>query len=159
MTGRREQGRGMLIQEMSFSTIQKIIEFLPKPHYMDGTIYGSFNIYSLVSADNSEMKSEQGSSKREINQGSIWYRDEEISKQDVLTEFQRLVDDQEPGTLAVFWRNIDGCADIGLTPYCITIYRNAQRSPTVKQLLSKLENSDAKISITPLPLIKRPLEE
>ena len=112
-----------------------------------------------MNADNSEVKSEQTSSKREINQGSIWYRDEEISKQDVLTEFQRLIDDQEPGTLAVFWRNIDSCADIGLTPYCITIYRNAQRSPTVKQLLSILENSDAKISITPLPLITKPLEE
>lgn len=149
----------MLIQGMSFSTIQKIIEFLPKPHYMDGTIHGSFNIYSLADQDNSALESEQVSSKREINQGSIWYRDEEISKQEVLTEFQRLVGGQEPGTLAVYWRNIDGCADIGLTPYCITIYRNAQRSPIVMQLISMLENSDAKISITPLPLITKPLEE
>jgi hypothetical protein len=149
----------MQIQGMSFSTIQRIIEFLPKPHYMDGTIHGSFNIYSLVDGDNSAVKSEQASSKREINQGSIWYRDEEITKQEVLTEFQRLVEDQELGTLAVYWRNIDGCADIGLTPYCITIYRNAQRSQTVMQLISMLENSDAKISITPLPLITKPLEE
>ena len=149
----------MQIQGMSFRTIQRIIEFLPKPHYMDGTIHGSFNIYSLVDGDNSAVKSEQASSKREINQGSIWYRDEEITKQEVLTEFQRLVEDQELGTLAVYWRNIDGCADIGLTPYCITIYRNAQRSQTVMQLISMLENSDAKISITPLPLITKPLEE
>lgn len=149
----------MLVQGMSFSTIQRIIEYLPKPHYMDGTIHGSFNIYSLIDEDNSAGKCEQALSKREINQGSIWYRDEEISKQEVLTEFQRLVGGQEPGTLAVYWRNIDGCADIGLTPYCITIYRNAQRSPTVMQLVSMLKNSDAKISITPLPLITKPLEE
>jgi len=149
----------MQIQGMSFSTIQRIIEFLPKPHYMDGTIHGSFNIYSLVDGDNSAVTSDQASSKREINQGSIWYRDEEITKQEVLTEFQRLVEDQELGTLAVYWRNIDGCADIGLTPYCITIYRNTQRSQTVMQLISILENSDAKISVTPLPLITKPLEE
>lgn len=159
MRGRYEQGQGMLIQGMSFSTIQKIIEYLPKPHYMDGTIHGSFNIYLHVEEDNSLDKREQVSSKREINQGSIWYRDEEISKQDVLREFQRLVNGREPGTLAVYWRNLDGCADIGLTPYCITIYRNAQRSPIVMKLISMLEGSDARISITPLPLITKPLEE
>ena len=149
----------MLIQGMSFSTIQRIIEFLPKPHYMDGTIHGSFNIYSLIDGDNAVVKNEQASSKREINQGSIWYRDEEISKQEVLTEFHRLIEGHEPGSLAVYWRNIDGCADIGLTLYCITIYRNAQGSPIVMQLRSMLKNSDAKISITPLPLITKPLEE
>ena len=149
----------MLIQGMSLSTIQKIIEYLPKPHYMDGTLHGSFNIYTLVDEDDSSVKSEQTSSRREINQGSIWYRDEEISKQDALAEFQRLEGGQEPGTLAVYWRNVDGCADIGLTPYCVTIYRNAQRSPTAMQLISLLENTDAKISITPLPLITKPIEE
>lgn len=149
----------MLLQGMSFSTIQRIIEHLPKPHYMDGTIHGSFNIYSLVEAGNSLRKNEQPDSKREINQGSIWYRDEEISKQDVLTEFQRLVSGQEPGTLAVYWRNIDSCADIGLTPYCVTVYRSAQRSPIIMKLITMLKDSDARISITPLPLITKPIEE
>ncbi len=149
----------MLIQGIGFSTIQMIIDYLPKPQYMDGTIHGSFNIYSLIEEEDSLVKCEQAASKREINRGSIWYRDEEISKHEVLMEFQRLVSGREPGTLAVYWRNIDNCADIGLTPYCLTIYRNAQRSPIIVKLLTMLEGSDAKISITPLPLIKKPIEE
>lgn len=116
----------MLIQGMSFSTIQTIIKHLPKPHYMDVTIHGSFNIYTPEEDGKSLVKSEKTSSKREVNQGSKWYRNEKVTKHDVLNEFHLLLSGQEPSTLAAYWRNIDGCADIGLTPYCVTIYRRAK---------------------------------